>query len=120
MAAHKGAYNDGIVVKRSRVVAAVIESTGGQSPSLRSQMRSLAERTKGKGTSDSTNYGHTRISTRSFLEHHTQCLSLAAWPCLTNVTTGHGHGHPLKRLHAKRRGFPTRIYFLASVALNDR
>ena len=49
MAARKGAYYDGIVVKRSRVVAAVIESTGGQSPSLRSQMRSLAERTKGKG-----------------------------------------------------------------------
>ena len=71
-------YYDGIVVKHSRVVAAVIESTGGQSPSLRSQMRSLAERTKGKGASDRTNYGRTRISARSFLEHHTQRISLAA------------------------------------------
>ena len=35
-------------------VVAVIESTDGQSPSLRSQMRSLAERTKGKRASDRT------------------------------------------------------------------
>ena len=41
-------------------------------------MRSPAERTKGKGASDRTNYGRKRISARSFLEHHTQRVSLAA------------------------------------------
>ena len=73
-----GDYEDALVVKRSKVVPAVIESTGGQSPPLVSQTRRLAERAKGKGATDRTNYGRTRISARSFEEHHTQRISLAA------------------------------------------
>ena len=57
---------------------AVMESTGGISPPLRSQTRRLAERTKGRGAVDRTNYGLTHRSTRSFEVHHKQRMSLAA------------------------------------------
>ena len=44
-------------------------------------MRSLAERTKGKGASepvsDRTNYGHTRISARMFLDRAPHAAHLA-------------------------------------------
>ena len=73
-----GHYYDALVVKRSRVIAAVIESTGGQSRPLRMQARQLAKRTKGKGAVDRTNYGLTRRSTRSYEVHHKQRISLAA------------------------------------------
>ena len=67
-----------LVNKRSRVVPAVIESTGGLSPPLRAQMRCLEGRAKGTGASDRTKYGSTRASARSFMVHHTQRISLAA------------------------------------------
>ena len=66
------------MVKRSRVIAAVIESTGGQSRPLSKLTRQLAKRTKGKGAVDRTNYGLTRRCTRSFEVHHKQRISLAA------------------------------------------
>ena len=78
LAPRKGDYYDALVVKRSRVIAAVIESTGGQSRPLSKQVRQLAKRTKGKGAVDRTNYGLTRRSTRSFEMHHKQRISLAA------------------------------------------
>ena len=74
----KGDYHDALTVKRSKVVTAVVESTGGQSPPLRSQVRRLAERATGNGAVDRTNYGRTRVSARSYEEHHTQRISLAA------------------------------------------
>eukprot|EP00964_Phaeocystis_antarctica_P111338 scaffold75693_cov21-Phaeocystis_antarctica.AAC.1 len=55
-----------------------MESAGGISPPLRSQTRRLAERTKGRGAVDRTNYGLTHRSTRSFEVHHKQRMSLAA------------------------------------------
>ena len=78
MAAKKGDYHDALVNKRSRVIPAVIESTGGLSPPLRAQMRCLEGRAKGAGASDRTKYGSTRASARSFMVHHTQRISLAA------------------------------------------
>ena len=78
VAPRKGHYYDALVVKRSRVIAAVIEATGGQSRPLSKQTRQLAKRTKGKGAVDRTNYGLTRRSTRSFEMHHKQRISLAA------------------------------------------
>ena len=78
VAPRKGHYYDALVVKRSRVIAAVIEATGGQSRPLSKQVRQLAKRTKGKGAVDRTNYGLTRRSTRSFEMHHKQRISLAA------------------------------------------
>ena len=78
VAARDGHYRDALVIKRSTVITAVIESTGGVSPPLRSQMRVLEERIKGRGAVDRTVYGCTRISTRSFYVHHKQRISLAA------------------------------------------
>ena len=78
VAAKKGDYHDALVNKRSRVIPAVIESTGGLSPPLRAQMRCLEGRAKGAGASDRTKYGSTRASARSFMVHHTQRISLAA------------------------------------------
>ena len=65
VAAKKGAYHDALTKKRSRVVPAVVESTGGQCPALRAQMRRLEGRAKGAGASDRTSYGRTRASARS-------------------------------------------------------
>ena len=76
--AKKGDYHDTLTKKRSRVVAAVIEATGGQSPALRAEMRRLEQRAKGAGASDRTKYGTSRCSARSYVVHHTQHISLAA------------------------------------------
>jgi len=78
VAPREGHYHDALAVKRATVIAAVMESTGGISPPLRAQTRRLAERTKGRGAVDRTNYGLTRRSTRSFEVHHKQRMSLAA------------------------------------------
>ena len=78
VAAKKGDYHDALVNKRSRVIPAAIESTGGMSPPLRAQMRCLEGRAKGAGASDRTKYGKTRISTRSYFKHHVQQISKAA------------------------------------------
>jgi len=78
VAAKKGDYHDALTKKRSRVVAAVIEATGGQSPALRAEMRRLEQRAKGAGASDRTKYGTSRCSARSYVVHHTQRISLAA------------------------------------------
>ena len=78
VAAKKGDYHDALTKKRSRVVAAVIEATGGQSPALRAEMRRLEQRAKGAGASDRTKYGTSRCSARSYMVHHTQRISLAA------------------------------------------
>ena len=41
-------------------------------------MRYLARRSRGKGATDRTRYGTTRISTKSFYTHHGQMLVKAA------------------------------------------
>ena len=54
------------------------ETFGGIAPSARAHIGWLARRAKGKHGRDSTKYGLSRASTRSFYLHHTQRLSLAA------------------------------------------
>ena len=78
VAAKKGDYADALLNKRSRVVPAVIEATGGLSPALRAEMRRLEGRTRGAGANDRTKYGCTRASASSYMAHHTQRISLAA------------------------------------------
>ena len=39
---------------------------------------SLARRARGKGARDGTKYGRSRTSARTFYQHHTQQLSVAA------------------------------------------
>ena len=51
---------------------------GGIAPSARAHIGWLARRAKGKHARDSTKYGLSRASTKSFYLHHTQRLSLAA------------------------------------------
>ena len=73
----RGHYFDALA-KRSRVVPVIIEATGGISPHTRAHMRYLARRSTGKGATDRTRYGATRISTKSFYTHHGQMLVKAA------------------------------------------
>ena len=86
-----GHYYDALVVKRSRVIAAVIESTGGQSRPLRMQARQLAKRTKGKGAVDRTNYGLTRRSTHSYALPRTSSASRS------QRSHGRRESHPIRR-----------------------
>ena len=61
-----------------RVRATVLLRILGIAPSARAHIGWLARRAKGKHARDSTKYGLSRASTRSFYLHHTQRLSLAA------------------------------------------
>ena len=60
------------------MVPVIIEATGGITPHTRAHMRYLARRSRGKGATDRTRYGTTRISTKSFYTHHGQILAKAA------------------------------------------
>jgi hypothetical protein len=74
----RGAYHDAIFAKRSRVVAAIVESLGGITPSLAKQLHKLELRAKGRMARDDTKYGVSRTSARSYYVHHVQDISCAA------------------------------------------
>ena len=74
----KGQYFDAIHVKKNRVVPMIIEAQGGITPHTRAAIGHLSRRAKGKGARDSTKYGRSRTSTKSFFVHHSQRLALAA------------------------------------------
>ena len=74
----KGDYYDALVVKKSRVIPVIIEVYGGITPHTLAHIGHLARRAKGKGARDSTKYGLSRTSTKSFFAHHTQRIALAA------------------------------------------
>lgn len=76
--AHEGAYHDAQYKKRSTVVPFIVETTGGIVPHARVQVGRLARRAEGKGKRDSTKYGSSRTSARTFFHHHVQQLSKAA------------------------------------------
>ena len=73
-----GQYFDAIHVKKGRVVPMIVEAQGGLTPHAQAQVGYLSRRTRGKGARDSTKYGRSRTSTRSFFVHHTQRMALAA------------------------------------------
>ena len=75
--AHPGQAADALK-KRHRVIAAIVEASGGQTPQLRSHMGFLSRRVQGKNAIDRTKYGRTRVSTKSFYTHHQQQISKAA------------------------------------------
>ena len=60
------------------MVPTILEATGGIAPHTRAHMRYLARRSRGRGATDRTRYGATRISTKSFYTHHGQMLVKAA------------------------------------------
>jgi hypothetical protein len=76
--AHEGAYHDAQFKKRSTVVPFIVETTGGIVPHARVQVGRLARRAEGKGKRDSTKYGSSRTSAKTFFHHHVQQLSKAA------------------------------------------
>ena len=78
VAPHKGHYHDALYVKKLRVVMLLVEALGGIAPPARAHIAKLARRSEGKGATDRTTYGETRISTKSFYVHHSQMLSKAA------------------------------------------
>ena len=71
-------YHDAIHVKRATVIVLLLEIFGGISPQARAHIGHLAMRARGRGARDSTRYGRSRTSARSYFVHHTQRLSLAA------------------------------------------
>ena len=78
VAPHKGHYHDALYVKKLRLVLLLVEALGGISPSARAHIGKLARRSEGKGATDRTKYGGTRISASKFYVHHSQMLSKAA------------------------------------------
>ena len=78
MAPHKGHYHDALYVKKLRVVMLLIETLGGIAPPARAHIAKLARRSEGRGATDRTKYGGTRISTKSFYVHHSQMMVKAA------------------------------------------
>ena len=56
----------------------IVEAQGGLTPHAQAQVGYLSRRTRGKGARDSTKYGRSRTSTKSFFVHHSQRLALAA------------------------------------------
>ena len=99
VAPHKGHYHGALYVKKLRVVMLLVEALGGIAPPARAHIAKLARRSEGKGATDRTTYGETRISTKSFYVHHSQMLSKAAVmhdakairkqiTCLTIVSSG--------------------------------
>mmetsp|Transcript_16949 Transcript_16949/g.34258 ORF Transcript_16949/g.34258 Transcript_16949/m.34258 type:complete len:277 (-) Transcript_16949:546-1376(-) len=93
----------------SRVVPVIVEATGGIAPT-RAYMRYLARRSHGKGATDRTRYGTTRISTKSFYTHHGQMLvkaavvydSLAINKHIVNQRQKLYHEHAKKNLSGQR------------------
>ena len=72
----KGQYADALS-KGLIVNAMVVEATGGIAPATLAVVRRLTRRSTGKGATDRTVYGSTRVSTKSFYSHHTQQMSKA-------------------------------------------
>ena len=68
----KGDYHDALFNRRSKVIAFIVEAFSGIAPQSLAALHKLARRAKTKGSRDRTAYGATRISTGSFLTHHTQ------------------------------------------------
>ena len=60
------------------MVPVIVETFGGIVPSARAHIGWLARRAKGKHGRDSTKYGSSGVSPRSFYVHHTQRVALAA------------------------------------------
>ena len=56
----------------------LVEAMGGIAPTSRAHIAKLARRSTGRGATDRTRYGGTRISTKSFYVHHSQMLAKAA------------------------------------------
>ena len=75
---HPCDYHDALYVKRLRVIMLLVEATGGISPAACAHISMLARRSRGRGATDRTRYGGTRISTKSFYVHHSQMLAKAA------------------------------------------
>ena len=73
-----GDYRDALVNKGNRVIVWVVESTGGIAPEPYGRLRRNARFAKSKNARDGTTYGFSRLSPRSYLQHHTQRISAAA------------------------------------------
>ena len=56
----------------------LFEVSGGASPHTAAQIAYYSRRTAGKNARDSTKYGSSRTSTKSFFVHHLQRMSVAA------------------------------------------
>ena len=72
-----GQYADALR-RGQTVVCAIVESTGGVTPSFRAHVARLTRRSTGKQATDRTRYGLARVSTKSFYVHHMQRMSTAA------------------------------------------
>ena len=71
-------YHDALFKKKSRVIPAIVESTGGVTPHFAAQIGILDRRAKSKGGRDSTKYGLSRTSAKSYFVHHLQQIACAA------------------------------------------
>ena len=65
-------------MKRIKTIPFIVETTGGIGNMGLRQCHVLARRSRGKNAIDRTVYGDTRVSTRSFVKHHTQQISKTA------------------------------------------
>ena len=103
VAAVDGQYYDAIHVKKIRVVPMIIEAQGGITPHALAHIGYLARRAKGRGARDSTNYGRSRTSTKSFFVHHCQRLALAAQQFNAKAILKSLSGYKHQLLSAARR-----------------
>ena len=74
----KGAYYDALRCKKSRVIPFIVETLGGITPHAVAYVGQLARRADGRGARDSTKYGTSRTSARSYFRHHIQRIAMAA------------------------------------------
>ena len=74
----KGQYYDAIHVKRIRVAPMIVEAQGGITPHALAHVGYLTRRARGATGRNSTKYGRSRTSTRSYFVHHCQRLGMAA------------------------------------------
>ena len=73
-----GDYDDALSNKKALVIPMILEAFGGISPHSLHFIRRLALRAKGARARDSTVYGASSTSAKSFFVHHTQQLAAAA------------------------------------------
>ena len=73
-----GDYYDALRNKKALVIPMILEAFGGISPHSLHFIRRLALRAKGARARDSTVYGASSTSAKSFFVHHTQQLAAAA------------------------------------------
>ena len=71
-------YDDALRNKKALVIPMILEAFGGISPHSLHFIRRLALRAKGARARDSTVYGGSSTSAKSFFVHHTQQLAAAA------------------------------------------